>query len=562
MVCLQWHTASATCALEKCPVDDGQFQRGQALENTVDREVLQYIVTDTEDPPLGSKPFAEFPLVESLQAAHRVRRRKMNDIHDPFISRLPPEIASHIFTIFLPNDVENTYSIAYPTGIRPTTAITPLRLGAVCQAWREIAWSTPALWSSISIDMFATNKTTAEIVCDWLGRSGELPLYIRLYAGLDQGSSEYHPIPSRCEAHAQRVFDAVNIYANRWFYIDLELPTTFMQRVRCVTSQTAMVETLRINLLASEVLEPPLDKTKQIDLHGRLSPTNLLLHGLHLAQVGIQWNNLTHVEAFDLSIAECLDLLRMAPAMTHLILTRLSMVGVYNPLGQQLSFCHIGLRSLSLKAVYQYAAIALNAFFERTSFPALTQLSFEQVPIFSESETSVHSLLDHISRSATRLLDMKLKISTLPIDHGKVTAVLHALPTLETLALEFGRYGAIPCLDPFLAVLAFDATINGKIALPRLKSLTISKTRFSWDSLFQIFPPDILAISSCTEAVVQSNVRKCLSLLRIVLPQINNNSLDKKVVDAVSDLGMRGVKVQIMDNDGHNFLIDDGSRRT
>lgn len=562
MVCLQCHTAPATCALEECPVTDGQCQRRQALENEIVREELQYLATDTEDPPLGSKPFAEFPLVESLQAAHRVRRRKMNDIHDPFISRLPPEIASHIFTLFLPNDVDNSYSISYPTGLLPTTAITPLRLGAVCQAWREIAWSTPALWSSISIDMFATNKATAEIVREWLRRSGELPLYIRLYAGLDQASLEYYPIPSRCDAHAQRVFDAVNNYANRWIYIDLELPTSFMQKVRCISSQIAMVETLRITLLASEVLEPPLDKTKQIDLHGRLSPTKLLVHGLHLAQVGIQWNNLTHVEAFDLSIAECLDLLRMAPAMTHLILTRLSMVGVHNPSGQQISFCHIGLQSLSLKAVYQYAAIALDALFERTSFPALSHLSFEQVPIFSESETSVQPLLDHISRSAARLLDMEFKISTSPIDYGKVTAVLHALPTLETLVLELGRYDAIPCLDPFLAVLAFDATINGKIAVPRLKSLTINKTRFSWDSLFQIFPPDIMAISPCTEAVMQSNMRECLSLLRIVLPQINDNSLDKKSVAAVSDLGMRGIKVQIMDNDGRNFFIDDGSRRT
>ncbi|KAF9446247.1 hypothetical protein P691DRAFT_674016, partial [Macrolepiota fuliginosa MF-IS2] len=40
---------------------------------------------------------------------------------------VPPEILSEIFVI----------------------AATPLRLGAVCSRWREVAWDTPELWTTI-----------------------------------------------------------------------------------------------------------------------------------------------------------------------------------------------------------------------------------------------------------------------------------------------------------------------------------------------------------------------------------------------------------------------------
>lgn len=484
-----------------------------------------------------SKSLAESRLFESLPDAQRINRRKMNDTRDPFVSRLPREIACHIFSNFLPTDVDDFYSVpCQPYLVRPIS-ITPLYLGAVCQSWREIVWATPMLWSSISVDMFAISKITAQLVHDWLGRSGQLPLYIRLHAGIEHGAPEHYPIPSHCDVHARRVIDAVNAYANRWTYIDLELPTSFMLHVRCFSGpKSAMVKTLRLNLLASDVFEPPLDRTMQIGLYGNLSPTKLLIRGLHLSQVGIQWNGLTRVEAFDLSLAECLDLLRIAPAMTHLLLTRLSKVGTCHTSGQQLVFCHRELRSLSLRTVYRYAVAALDTLFERTSFPALTHLVFEQVPIFSES--SVKALIDNITRSESCLLNMEIKISTLPIDCSKAIAMFHALPTLETLALELGRYEDTPCLDPILTALVMNIGNNGRVLLPRLKSLTIRKTRFTWDRLFQILPPYHLS---------------SLLSLRIILPC--TQSLNDDVVRELSNLKRRGTKAQLLDTNGYNLNL-------
>ncbi|KIM35590.1 hypothetical protein M413DRAFT_346572 [Hebeloma cylindrosporum] len=72
-----------------------------------------------------------------IQERFRTLRTKMNATHDPFILRLPPETASHIFLLSM--------------GERDTCQVsgdglpTPFLLGAVCRGWRQLARSTPRL---------------------------------------------------------------------------------------------------------------------------------------------------------------------------------------------------------------------------------------------------------------------------------------------------------------------------------------------------------------------------------------------------------------------------------
>ncbi|KAF8958474.1 hypothetical protein BDZ97DRAFT_1442261 [Flammula alnicola] len=62
---------------------------------------------------------------------------QINLQHDPFTHYLPVEIASRIFTFY----VDDSW---------PTKKYAPLLLAAVCKAWREIAFSTPRIWTSIT----------------------------------------------------------------------------------------------------------------------------------------------------------------------------------------------------------------------------------------------------------------------------------------------------------------------------------------------------------------------------------------------------------------------------
>ena len=60
----------------------------------------------------------------------------------------------------------------------------PLSLGVICSYWRDIAWSTPSLWSSLVVRV--TSKHDPHIIAgiaqEWLARSGQLPLSIRISA--------------------------------------------------------------------------------------------------------------------------------------------------------------------------------------------------------------------------------------------------------------------------------------------------------------------------------------------------------------------------------------------
>ncbi|TDL17510.1 hypothetical protein BD410DRAFT_729876, partial [Rickenella mellea] len=55
------------------------------------------------------------------------------------IHRLPPELVAHIFISSLPK-----------IG-RPNRNWAPLNISSVCMSWRQIAISTPPLWSRIHI---------------------------------------------------------------------------------------------------------------------------------------------------------------------------------------------------------------------------------------------------------------------------------------------------------------------------------------------------------------------------------------------------------------------------
>ena len=121
--------------------------------------------------------------IAELKAKYNTLTTTMNAIHDPFIHKLPPEIGSHIFSLCLPtlDHGEQDYSVKQI----PVEWAVPLRLGAVCRRWRQLAWATPNLWVTLSLAIGpSTRRSLAEslpgLLREWIGRSGALPLTILL----------------------------------------------------------------------------------------------------------------------------------------------------------------------------------------------------------------------------------------------------------------------------------------------------------------------------------------------------------------------------------------------
>ncbi|KAJ7794143.1 hypothetical protein B0H14DRAFT_2923878 [Mycena olivaceomarginata] len=107
------------------------------------------------------------PIASSESIAHR----QLNTIRDP-VERLPLEISSEIFLQCLPSS-ESSGSTVFPP--KPHRLTAPMLLLNICNAWTDVALSTPALWAAIRLDCQG-----ARLLQCWLQRARHCALSISL----------------------------------------------------------------------------------------------------------------------------------------------------------------------------------------------------------------------------------------------------------------------------------------------------------------------------------------------------------------------------------------------
>ncbi|KAJ7046940.1 hypothetical protein C8F04DRAFT_938210, partial [Mycena alexandri] len=78
-------------------------------------------------------------LLNLLERGKKAAQRQLNALRDP-IARLPLEISSEIFLQCVPS---------YP---QPDVCAAPMLLLNICDAWTNIALSTPAIWAALVFD--------------------------------------------------------------------------------------------------------------------------------------------------------------------------------------------------------------------------------------------------------------------------------------------------------------------------------------------------------------------------------------------------------------------------
>ena len=84
--------------------------------------------------------------MERLTLKRYSLKRKINRLQSPIVRHLPPDVMSTIFEFCLPDFSDDEL---YPYAKEDLSI--PLSLGAICSYWRDIAWSTPTLWSSLVV---------------------------------------------------------------------------------------------------------------------------------------------------------------------------------------------------------------------------------------------------------------------------------------------------------------------------------------------------------------------------------------------------------------------------
>lgn len=105
--------------------------------------------------------------IQQLKEKHDAIGTAMNAAHDPFIHKLPPEIGSRILHLSLPtlNNGEH-HPKATPAPGSDIWA-RPLKLGSVCRKWRQLAWATPHLWTTLYIGIKPSTKLYSGIAASF-----------------------------------------------------------------------------------------------------------------------------------------------------------------------------------------------------------------------------------------------------------------------------------------------------------------------------------------------------------------------------------------------------------
>ncbi|KAJ7727244.1 hypothetical protein B0H16DRAFT_259478 [Mycena metata] len=106
-------------------------------------------------------------VLKNLERTKSAAQRQLNAIRDP-VARLPLEISSEIFLGCLTSPR------------KPGAHVAPLLFLNICNAWTDIALSTPALWDTIEL-----NFRGADCLRSWVPRAGRRTLTVALNRGLD-----------------------------------------------------------------------------------------------------------------------------------------------------------------------------------------------------------------------------------------------------------------------------------------------------------------------------------------------------------------------------------------
>ncbi|KAF8172870.1 hypothetical protein BJ912DRAFT_90217 [Pholiota molesta] len=195
--------------------------------------------------------------LSTLKALRTANNTKVNTVHGS-LSRLPIELVSYIFMYLRPLPMKpcNRFDSEKPTDVRKSMK-NLLLLGAVCRAWRSLAWSLPQLWTTISVNLYDERENAPGMINQWLDRSDELPLYVYLYTEcrrLDSGLLAPHPYGY--ESYIGRLTYPINQCSERWFYLNLNLPKRFMQYVYCNELDAPMLVTFTVQLVVEDIEDP------------------------------------------------------------------------------------------------------------------------------------------------------------------------------------------------------------------------------------------------------------------------------------------------------------------
>jgi F-box-like len=149
------------------------------------------------------------PSTAQLAQRRMFLRRKINELSPT--ARIPTDILIEIFQVAC-KPVYHSYG--------SSQAVTPLFIGSICRQWRDVAWSTPLLWSTIFLHVSREHHDTQiQLLGEWLLNAKSAPLSIKLTT-YTEGLEENESVLCAFEAIVRILITR----SDQWLTFDSRLP--------------------------------------------------------------------------------------------------------------------------------------------------------------------------------------------------------------------------------------------------------------------------------------------------------------------------------------------------
>ncbi|KAJ6580980.1 hypothetical protein B0H19DRAFT_1113124 [Mycena capillaripes] len=326
---------------------------------------------------------------------------------------LPPEILAEIFIHCLP---DNDF-------ITPDPTAAPLVLCSVCRRWREVALSTPGLWSSLVLDLQSATKTNASSVAlyqAWLSRARNTPLSLSLRDPDEKVAPEL----------VRPLLQSIAVLWRQWRVIHLDLAVNFIESLFSSEGSPSREFPLLEMVAIACYNEPNLPICHTPRLCEIFLPTYPPVQRLHFP-----WAQITTLKINDIPLSTCL---KIFANVSNLVRGGFEIRGDGSTVPPSISSLdHVETLTLAGILLGDAETIPLTVL-NCLKAPALKNLMLRPPNWFgmwSHSDSwDVSPFLSFLSRSSIQLRSLALSLVLTTADI--LIDCLKAVPSLEYLELE------------------------------------------------------------------------------------------------------------------------------
>ena len=441
-------------------------------------------------------------LLERLRLKRYDLKRKINrlQVQSPIVRQLPADVMSIIFEFCLPDFTDKLLPFT------DEDLSFPLSLGAICSHWRDIAWSTPYLWSSLVVRIRSQNDShiVTGIAQEWLARSGQLPLTIRISS-------------KSCIKTVSALADIINQYSARWSNLDLCIPDSYYRYFHAIDNHAPILKSIRFFCIGHIKIDMNLQLTcPRLE---RASLTYFLMGG-----TSIHWDNLTHLTLHFMPIIDSLLILCKTPRLVYCKVS-----GHCSRYREQ----SIGAPVLtSLKSLHLLIASFPEDFLNNITTPNLEEFCF--LPNYYDPSMEV--ITSFLRRSACSLRSFSVIFP--PFDLEGLMSLLQSMPSLNSLSIRSTRitkdHDQRNVLQLVAKVLSSQSTSLQQGFLPNLKVL-------EYTGELHLRPGNYFDLYSLPPA--DNAVHGPLHLLKLDLHPITR--IPENMISYLSSLVERGITVNV-----------------